>query len=108
LPGRLCLDGFRKVSDGEDMMVRGILQVSHVRKLDLDKILERLIGHKVVLHYTQHEEPEMRETSGILRAYSKDMIHMTLYNIYGQPTEWYLNRHACTLVSITDEGKAER
>jgi hypothetical protein len=74
--------------------------------LNLDKVLEKLIGHKVVLHHTQHEEPEMRETSGILRDFNRDMIHMTIYNVYGEKTEWYLNRHACTLLSITDEGSA--
>lgn len=76
--------------------------------MNLDRVLEKLIGHRVTLHYTQHEEPQMRESSGILRAFSKDMIHMTIYNVYGEKTEWYLNRHACTLLSITDEGEAEK
>ena len=74
--------------------------------MNLDKVLKGLIGHKVMFHYTQHEEPEMRETTGILKAFNKDMIHLTIYNTYGEPSEFYLNRHACTLVSITDEGEA--
>jgi len=71
----------------------------------LDEVLEKLIGHKVTLHFTQHEEPELRETSGILRDFSRDVIHLTIFNWYGEKTDCYINRHACTLVSITDEGE---
>ena len=75
--------------------------------MNIDKVLEKLIGHKVTLHYTQHEEPEMRETSGILRDFNKDVIHMTIFTVYGEKNEWYLNRHACTLLSVIDEGKPQ-
>ena len=72
---------------------------------ELEGILKQLLGHKVTLHYTPHEENEMRETSGILRQVTKNMIHLTIYNSYGEKVEFYLNRHACTLHSIADEGK---
>jgi len=73
--------------------------------LNIEDVLEKLVGHKVILHYTPHEENEMRETSGILRSYNKGIIHLTAFNEYGEKVEFYLNRHACTLHSVVDEGE---
>jgi len=73
--------------------------------MNLDNVLKKMIRHKVTLHYTQHEEPEMRETSGILVDFNRDMIHLEIFNDFGEPQEYYLNRHARTLVSIIDEGE---
>ena len=68
------------------------------------KILEKLIGHKVTLRYTPHEETELRETSGILKEIDTNIISLETYDVYGNLETWYLNRHACTLHSVVDEG----
>jgi len=73
--------------------------------LNIEDALKKLIGHKVTLHFTPHEESELRESSGILVVVTPDIIHLKIYDNYGEPYDYYLNRHACTLHSVTDEGK---
>jgi len=72
--------------------------------LNLDKILEKLKHHKVVLHYLDHNS-EVHEAVGILVDFDKDVIHLEMFNNYGESSEYYLNRYACTLLSIIDEGE---
>ena len=72
--------------------------------MNLDKVLEKLKRHKVALHFISHDS-EIREVVGILVDFDKDMIHLEMFNNYGEPSEYYLNRHACTLLSIIDEGE---
>lgn len=71
---------------------------------NIDTILESLIEHKVVIKFTQHEEPTLRETYGLLKYVNKDIIHMEIYDVIGNLENYYLNRHACALLSVTDEG----
>lgn len=73
--------------------------------MNINEILESLINHKVTLHYTQHEESTLRETSGILKQVNKDTIQLILFGEYGEPYTYYLNRHSCVLLSISDEGE---
>lgn len=73
--------------------------------MTIEKILEKLIDHRVTLRYTPHEETELRETSGILKEINTNVISLTTFDVYGNRETWYLNRHACTLHSIVDEGK---
>jgi len=76
---------------------------------DLESLLNELIGHKVAISFTPHEESELRETFGILKAVSKEIIHIELYDDYGEKdSDYYLNRHACTLHSIVDHGKKNK
>lgn len=72
--------------------------------MEIESLLKLLIGHKVTLTYTPHEETVLRETSGILKEFNADIIHLTVYNNFGNIEEYYLNRHGCTLHSILDEG----
>ena len=76
--------------------------------LDIEKLLESLINHKVTISYAQHEEADLRETSGVLKSFNKNIIHLELFDSFGKETEYYLNRCACTLHSITDDGEKEK
>jgi len=73
--------------------------------LNVEDVLEKLVGHRVTLRFTPHEENELRESSGILVKVTPHIIHLKIYDTYGNPYDYYLNRHACTLHSITDEGE---
>lgn len=73
---------------------------------NLEKLLSKLINHKLVLSYTPHEEGDLRETYGVLKDFNKDIVHMELYDDYGElESNYYLNRHGCTLHSIIDYGE---
>ena len=76
-------------------------------KLDIDSVLNKLMNHKVTISFTPHEEAELRQTSGTLKEISRDIIHLETYDVYGKLDHYYLNRHACTLHSIVDEGEQE-
>lgn len=72
----------------------------------LEETLKKLVGHKISLLYTQHEEGTLRETSGVLLSLNANIIHLQFYNRYGEEDgECYINRHACILHSVEDKGR---
>jgi hypothetical protein len=73
---------------------------------DLKSLLKSLIGHKLTLTFTVHEEGELRDVQGILKDFDDEFIHLKIFDFYGEVTDYYLNRHACTLHSIVDYGLA--
>lgn len=73
-------------------------------EVELDKLLERLRNHKVLITKIGHEEGEMRDTEGILVDFDKDCIHLRVWDSLGEKTEYYLNRHAAILFSVVDLG----
>jgi chromosome segregation ATPase len=72
---------------------------------DLEALLNNLVGYKVAISFTPHEEDALRETEGILEDFNEEVIHLRIYDSFGDCSDYYLNRHACTLHSITDFGK---
>lgn len=68
-------------------------------------MLKDVVGHKVALHFTLPEEMRMREVSGILEEFNKEIIKVKVYETNGEISYQYLNRHACTLLSVIDEGE---
>lgn len=72
---------------------------------DLESLLERLLGHNVCLSFTVHEEGDLRESEGVLTNFNSEFIYLRMWDGFGESYEYYLNRHACTLHSITDLGK---
>jgi len=75
--------------------------------MDVNSVLKGLKGHKVCLNFTLPEEMRMRQTSGILEGFNESVIHIKSWNSYGEEAIEYLNRRACTLLSVIDEGKSE-
>lgn len=75
---------------------------------NIDDVLKRVLGHKVTMHYTLPEEMRMRETNGFLEDFNKAIIKLRQLNVFGEVSYFYINRHACTLLSIADEGKVEK
>jgi len=75
--------------------------------MNLEDILKKVVGHKVTLTFVHREEPTLRETTGILKDFDQNMIHMIVYNNFGEKENYYMNRHACTLLSVIEEGKAK-
>ena len=73
--------------------------------MDIEKLLKKLIGHKVELSFISREEFKMRQTMGVLIEFDEDVIHCVLYDNCGDTSNWYLNRHVCTLYSIMDYGE---
>jgi len=69
----------------------------------IDDILQQLLNRKITINYTQHEEPEMRETSGTLRGVSKDVIWIEMFDAFGRKLNYFMNRHSCTLLSVVEE-----
>ena len=80
---------------------------TNIKGKNIEEILRSLIGHKISIRFTHYQETEMRETFGILVDVTNDIIHMKIYNEFGEQTDYYLNRHACNLHSVSDEGKAD-
>jgi len=79
-----------------------------MKENDIDDILNKLINHKIEINFTQHYTSTLRSTSGILKQVTPDTIHMLLYNTYGEPEQYYLNRRSCVLLSIIDEGAPQK
>ena len=71
----------------------------------VNELLSKVVGHRVVISFTPHEEDALRETEGILEDFNEEVIHLRIYDSFGDASDYYLNRHACTLHSITDFGK---
>jgi len=75
---------------------------------NLDELLKELVGHMVSLCYTPHGENRLRETEGILVGVNKDLIQLKLYDNFGETEKYYLNRHGCTMHSVSDYGKKKQ
>lgn len=75
--------------------------------MNMEKLLKKLIGHKVDLSYISHEEYKLHSTMGILVEFDEDVIRIKLYDNYGDTSNWYLNRHACRLYGVVDYGEKE-
>ena len=73
--------------------------------MNIDEILKSLVGKKITINYTQHQESILRETCGILKHVNEHVIEMNIYNSYGDFCNFYLNRHCCVLLSISNEDK---
>jgi len=71
----------------------------------VERVAEKLIQHKITISFTPHEEANLRETSGILESVEKDIVCLKMFDTYGTQQYYYLNRHACTLYSVIDEGE---
>lgn len=66
--------------------------------------LKSLVGHAIEVGFTMNQEFTLRHTEGILVEVTEELIHMRLYNNYGEISNYYLNRHSCQLVSVVDMG----
>jgi len=74
----------------------------------LNKILESLVGHKICITHLDNQGGMLRETSGVLVEIDKELIVIEIYDNYGHKNIYHLNRKACQLYSITDEGKKKK
>jgi len=72
--------------------------------MDMEKLLKKSIGHKIDISYIAHMEGTIRMTSGILKKFDEDIIHLELHNSFNEKSDWYLNRHVCILYTIVDYG----
>jgi hypothetical protein len=71
----------------------------------MESLLKSLVGHNVSLSFTVHEEGDLRDSEGVLMDFNEDFIHLKMFDNFGLTSDYYLNRHASTLHSITDFGK---
>jgi len=71
--------------------------------MKLEKILNGLVGHKITISFIS-EEGNIRNASGILKEINEEVIHIDVYNLYGEIEGYYLNRRVNILISIVDEG----
>lgn len=69
---------------------------------NIGDVLKTLIGHKVFISFITQESK--RTANGILKEVSDGIVHLDIYNLCGELEKYYLNRHACTLLSVIDEG----
>ena len=78
-----------------------------MRRMELDKIMDECIGHRVTVMYCSLGESQLREITGVLIGVSKEVIHIRIYDIAGRKEDHYMNRHSSTIHSIVDEGKVK-
>ena len=64
-------------------------------KSKIDKILEKLINHEVVISHIVNNSGERLTTSGILKEVNDEIIVINHYSICGIFTVYNLNRKAC-------------
>lgn len=68
--------------------------------------MKNLVGHRVNLElHKPGEDSENRY--GVLREVDMDKIVLEVYSLLGDKWTHYINMHACTLLSVTDQGKAK-
>jgi len=72
---------------------------------ELENVLKKLIGHKLTLSFITNVDGTLRETTGVLRKLSPEIMELKIYTTTGESELYYLNRHVCTLHSVIDLGK---
>lgn len=88
-------------------MEKGIVGGSETMRLSksrVDKIIEKLIGHEVTISHIVNSSGERLKTSGVVREIDDEIITVECYDIVGHKDLYHLNRKACQLYSILDEG----
>lgn len=73
---------------------------------EMENILKKLIDHGITISFKPHGE-SLRETTGILRKLSEEIIELEIYATAGERETYYLNRRGSTLHSIIDLGKRD-
>lgn len=65
--------------------------------MDKNGDLKKLIGKDVTITYSNDSGDAY--TSGVLKGVTDDKITLTVFNPWGKPREYNLNRNACTLLN---------
>ena len=73
-------------------------------KSKINKILEKLVGHRITISHVVNNSGERLKTYGVLREMDDEIITITCFTLYGRKEVYHLNRKACQLYSILDEG----
>jgi len=71
----------------------------------IEEALNNAINHRVRLLYVTKMESTLRETDGILKNVTKDVITIKSTGSFGKWRTQYINRHACGLLCIEDWGE---
>lgn len=74
-----------------------------MKEHQMEHLLKDYVGKNICVTYIIPNDT-LRETSGVLHSFDKEVITMELYDNFGGKDVYHLNRNACQIVSIINIG----